>query len=119
MCSCWSSRRPNASADKRGETARRIGSALGCSDQAVRNALRAFNTRGLAALARRSSRPRTIHAAFDAAGAERLRDLLHRSPRDFGKPTSLWTLPLAAEVAFAEGITPRLMSGESIRRALK
>ena len=48
----------------------------------------------------------------------RLRDLLHRSPRDFGKPTSLWTLDLAAEVAFAEGLTARRVSGEAIRQAL-
>ena len=50
---------------------------------------------------------------------ERLRALLHRCPRAFGKPSSLWTLDLAAEVAFAEGLTPRVLSGESVRRALK
>lgn len=105
-------------ASGRGDTARRIGLALGCSDQAVRNALRAFNTWGPAALVRRSSRPRMIHAAFDAAGAERLRDLLHRSPRDFGKPTSVWTLPLAAEVSVAEGLTARPISGETVRATL-
>ena len=52
------------------------------------------------------------------AGCERLRALLHRSPRDFGKPTSLWTPALAAEVAFAEGITARPVSDETIRQAL-
>ena len=45
--------------------------------------------------------------------------LLHRSPRDFGRPTSLWTLALAAEVAFAEGLTARPVSDETIRQALK
>ena len=44
--------------------------------------------------------------------------MLHQSPRTFGKPTSVWTLPLVAEVAAAEGITPRAGSGEAIRRAL-
>jgi hypothetical protein len=39
--------------------------------------------------------------------AERLRALLHRSPRDFGKPGSLWALAWAAEVSVAEGIVPR------------
>lgn len=56
---------------------------------------------------------------IDDGGCERLRALLHRSPRDFGKPTSLWTLDLAAEVACAEGITARLVSGETIRQAIK
>ena len=50
---------------------------------------------------------------------EQLKGLLHRSPRDFGKGTSVWTLALAAEVSFAEEITPRLMSDDSIRLALK
>ena len=44
--------------------------------------------------------------------------MLHRRPRTFGKPTSVWTLELVAEVAHAEGITPRLVSDETIRNAL-
>jgi hypothetical protein len=55
---------------------------------------------------------------LEDAARQRLRALLHRSPRDFGKPTSIWALDLAAEVAFAEGITTRLVSGEAIRQAL-
>jgi hypothetical protein len=95
-----------------------IARALGCDDQTVRNAIHAFNQRGLAALRKRSSRPQTIHAAFPAARAERLRDLLHRSPRDFGQPTSLWTLELAADLSVAEGLTPTRVSGETIRATL-
>jgi transposase len=92
---------------------------LGCATQTVRNAITAFEAEGLACLGPKSHRPKTTRPALDAPAAERLRALLHRSPRDFGKPTSLWTLDLAAEVAGAEGITPREMSRESIRRALK
>jgi len=92
---------------------------LGCATQTVRDAVRAFAAEGLACLGEKSHRPRSARPVLDAAIAERLRALLHRSPRDFGKPTSLWTLDLAAEVAFAEGLTARVMSGESIRRALK
>jgi transposase len=95
-----------------------IARALGCSDQTVRNAIHAFDAAGVAALAPRSTRPRATQAAFDAAGAERLRDLLHRSPRDCGHPTGLWTLGLAAEVAFAEGLTARRVSGETVRATL-
>jgi transposase len=92
---------------------------LGCATQTVRDALRAFAAEGTASLAPKSHRPRSARPALDAAAAERLRALLHRGPRDFGKPTSLWTLDLAAEVACAEGLTPRVLSGESIRRALR
>ena len=105
-------------ASGRGQTPRRIAPAVGCSDQAARDAIKAFDEHGAAALARRSSRPRTTRPAFDAAGAERLRELLHRSPRDFGRDTSLWTLPLAAEVSFAEGLTAARVSGETVRITL-
>jgi transposase len=105
-------------ASARGERVPVIACALGCGEQTVRNVIHAFDERGVAALPPGSSRPHTIHAAFDAAGAERLRALLHRSPRDFGHATSLWTLELAAEVAWAEGLTATRVSGETVRATL-
>ena len=60
----------------------------------------------------------TPHAVFDPDRREQLHTLLPQSPRTFGKPTSVWTLRLMAEVAYAEGILPRPVSGETIRRAL-
>jgi hypothetical protein len=44
--------------------------------------------------------------------------VLHRSPREFGYDTSLWTLEMAAEVAFREGLTKERVSGEIIRVTL-
>jgi transposase len=102
-----------------GQRAPEIARNLHCNDQTVRNALQAFNARGLAALTPGSSRPKTIHRAFDDAGVGQLRALLHQSPRIFGKPTSLWTLDLAAEVAFEQGLTSTQVSGETIRATLK
>jgi hypothetical protein len=67
----------------------------------------------------RSSRPHTTATIFDVGACEALRALLHQSPRTFGKPTSRWTLALAAEVSFAQGLTPRLVSDETIRVALR
>src|SRR5712691_8106983 len=58
-------------ASARGETAPVIARCLGCAKQTVVNALNDFNARGVAALARVSSRPHTTRAAFDAAGCER------------------------------------------------
>lgn len=92
---------------------------LHCNEQTARNAIHAFNALGLAALKPGSSRPQTVHRAFDEAGTEQLRALLHQSPRTFGKPTSLWTLDLAAEVAFEKGLTVTQVSGETIRATLK
>jgi transposase len=106
-------------ASARGEAAPRIARQLGCDDQTVRNAIAAFNTRGLAALRKGSSRPQRIHAAFDLARGEQLRALLHQSPRTFDKPTSVWTLDLAAAVSFEQGLTPTRVSGETIRATLR
>jgi len=44
---------------------------------------------------------------------------LHDSPRTFGKPRSLWTLQLAADVCWERGLTPYRVSIENIRQALK
>jgi len=105
-------------ANARGETAIQIARNLSCHDQTVRNAIRAFNQSGLACLQPGSSVPHTIGRAFDQASAERLRGLLHQSPRTFDKPTSLWTLDLAAEVAYTQGLTSEQVSGETIRATL-
>ena len=106
-------------ASARGEHARVIADRLGCDDQTVRNVIHRFNTHGLAVLTPGSSAPhRRPHAVFNPVRREQLRALLHQSPRTFGKPTSVWTLDLVAEVAYAEGITPRQVSGETIRSAL-
>ncbi len=105
-------------ASARGERAPAIARHLGCDDQTVREAIQAFNTRGVAALRRSSHRPKTRRAAFDPAGVDRLRALLHQSPRTFGKATSLWTLDLAAEVSCEQGLTPERVTGETIRATL-
>ena len=100
-------------ASSRGENAYRIARSLGCDPQTARTAVKRFNEGGLEeALRKRSSRPKKIRAAFPAERAERLRELLHRSPREFGKPTSLWTLEMAAEVSLEEGLTEGRVTGE-------
>ena len=106
-------------ASNRGEHPPAIAHSLGCDDQTVRNAIHAFDQQGLAALERGSTRPHTIHAAFDAQAITRLRDLLHHSPRCFGHPTSVWTLELLADEAFKQGLTTRRVTGETVRATLE
>lgn len=105
-------------ASARGERAPRIAQQLGCSDQTVLNAIAAFNTRGLAALTPGSHATHTRRPAFDDAAGERLRALIHRSPRAFDLETSLWTLDLLAQVSFAEGLTSAPVTGETVRATL-
>jgi transposase len=106
-----------ASAD--GQNAYQIARNLGCNPQTARNAIHIFNQQGLPeALQQGSKRPHTIHRAFDPERAEDLRELLHSSPREFGRQTSLWTLDMAAEISFEEGLTKERITGETIRATL-
>jgi len=106
-----------ASAD--GQNAYQIAHNLGCNLQTVRTAIHKFNQEGLSETLRRgSNRPHTVHRAFEEKGAEALRQMLHRSPREFGKNSSLWTMEMAAKVSFEEGLTKERVSGETIRATL-
>jgi transposase len=102
-----------------GKRASQIAADLGCDTDTVLNAINAFNRVGLDALVAASCVPHTIHRAFDAEAAEQLRAMLHQSPRHFGQASSIWTLELAAEVSFAQGLTPERVSREAIRTALQ
>ncbi len=102
-----------------GKRAREIAEEIHCNDQTVRNAIHAFELKGLAALSPGSSRPHQIRVGFDPDQAEQLKALLHQSPRDFGQATSVWTLALAAKVAYQEGVTSQQVSGETVRQSLK
>jgi transposase len=106
-------------ASARGLSPPKIADNLGCASQTVRNAIRAFNERGVVeALTPGSPTPKRVYAAFDEESAEALRGMLHRSPREFGYESSLWTLAMAADAAFEAGLTERRVSGETIRATL-
>ena len=106
-------------ASSRGERAPAIARQLGCDDQTVRNVIHGFNAAGPAVLHEGSSRPHHLRTTFSEEACQRLQDLLHRSPGDFGKDRGVWTLQLAARVSFEQGIIATEVSTESVRRALK
>src|SRR3954452_22164119 len=88
-------------ASARGDTAPVIAQAVGCSPQAVRNVLRAFEARGLAVVTLQSRRPHTAAKLFDAERSERMKALLPQSPRQVGRARSTFTLAFAAAVCAA------------------
>jgi len=96
-----------------------IAQLVGCSVQTVRNIIHAFNMWGMTGLAKQSTRPKTAAPVLDAARCDCLQHILHQSPRLYDKPTGVWTLGLAAEVCYEQGVTERLLSEETIRRALQ
>src|SRR5215210_3427148 len=107
-----------ASADEK-KNAYQIARELSCHDQTARNAIHEFNEGGLeAAPTRGSSQPLLVHRAFDPEEAEKLREMLHRSPRNLGKDSSLWTLEMAALVSFEQGRPKERVSRETIRATL-
>jgi transposase len=101
-----------------GRRPRAIARDLRCAVQTVRNGIRAFNASGLTALTAGSSRPRSAAPVLGGAERERLRALLHQPPRAFGHARSTWTLDLLARVAHERGLSPTVLSVETIRQAL-
>ena len=106
-------------ASMEGKTSQQIGMELRCSDQCVREAVHAFHNEGLCCLVAKSHATHKDQSAIDEAGREKLKELLHHSPNNFGRGSSLWTLEGLAEVSYVEGLTDRQVSTETIRRALK
>jgi transposase len=106
-------------ASARGHHSSQIAELLGCDDQTVRNALHAFRSDGLGCLTAKSSAPQRVQAIWSKERDDELRELLHQSPRIFGKPRSTWTLKLIAEVCFERRMTSRELSAEAIRHTLE
>ena len=106
-------------ASARGDRPSQIAVHVGCTAQTVRNTLRAYRAEGAACLRARSSRLKPSPPLLADAQGERRRALWLESPRTFGKTPSRWTLAWLAEVCVEQGLTPRTVSIESIRRALQ
>jgi hypothetical protein len=71
----------------------------------------------MAGLEKQSPRPQTVAPVLDAAHCDCLQHRLPQSPRTYDKPTGGWTLALAAAGCDEQGVTERLLSDETIRRA--
>ena len=106
-----------ASAERQHASA--IATRVGCAIGTVHNTIHAFETEGVSCLAEKKRGPKDVPPVLDEAKADPLRGILHQSPRRFGKARSTWTLDLLAEVAFERGLTPRRLSHEAVRQAVK
>lgn len=96
-----------------------IATRVGCAVGTVHNAIRAFAAFGTACLIEKKHGPKDAQPILGGAKADPLKGILHQSPRRFGKARSTWTLDLLAEVTFEQGLTPRRLSPEAIRQAVK
>ncbi len=102
-----------------GQKAQAIAAALHCTDQTVREAIRAFAQEGLACLIEKNHARHDQAPLIDEAGQQRLAELVRLVPRQFGYERSLWTRTLLAQQLQQEGYTERVMSDSSISNALK
>jgi len=91
---------------------------LRCARQTVRNVIHDFEQRGLACLQHGSNVPISVEPVLTAEKREQLRAILHQSPRNFGKPSSLWTLKLLAEVCHEQGLSETQLSAPTILDAM-
>ena len=96
-----------------------IGARVGLSDQQVRKVLHAFNQEGLACLIRQKPGRQDDQRAFDDQARERLREIVHQSPRAFGFDSSLWTLSLLAKVSYQKGLSSHEVHFDTISQTLK
>ncbi len=96
-----------------------IAARVGCAIGTVHNTLHAFEARGTDCLGEKKRGPKGARPVLDEAQADPLRGILHQSPRRFGKVRSTWTLDLLADVAFEQKLTPRRLSHEAVRQAVK
>ena len=62
----------------------------------------------------KSTGPKNPTRAWPRDRDDELRELLHQSPRTFGKPRSLWTLELIADVCFERKLTARKVTAQTI-----
>src|SRR5229473_628553 len=67
-------------ASAEGKTPRQIARQVGCTDQTVRNVIRAFEWEGGGCLQQKSSAPKTRKPELEEGQCEQLRAILHFSP---------------------------------------
>lgn len=106
-------------ASSQGLTTAAIERQFGYSAEYARQMIHRFNKHGTECLKRKSSAPLRRETIIDQAKCKQIKELMHKSPRSYGKASSLWTLTLVAEVLSEEGATPRRMANETIRTAMR
>ena len=102
-----------------GQRPSRIATQVGCAVGTVHNTIHAFEKEGPDCLGEKKRGPKDAQPVLDEAKADPLKGILHQSPRRFGKARSTWTLDLLADVAFEQELTPRRLSHEAVRQAVK
>jgi transposase len=94
----------------------RIADAVEVSVRTVEHVRERFIKRGLEASLGPKSQDRS--GRLSKLDGERLKELAHQSPRNFGKKRGTWTLQLLADTCSELGIVDGKVSYETVRRTL-
>ncbi|MCB0104600.1 MAG: helix-turn-helix domain-containing protein [Caldilineaceae bacterium] len=105
-------------ASARQEKASKIAAMVGCTAQTVRNVIHDFEERGVACLEAGSNQPHNVEPILTASKRERLQEIMHQSPRLYGKAQSTWTLKLLAEVCQEQGLSETVLSAPTLLDAV-
>jgi hypothetical protein len=95
----------------------RIAEALEIHERTVVRVRRQFVEEGLKTSLTRKKRIRPLFPR--KLDMERLKELVHQSPRNFGKKTSTWTLQLLVDACADTGIVNGTACRETIRKTLR
>jgi len=96
-----------------------IGHRLGCTGQAVREAIHAFEQAGLTCLHAKSKARHDDQRALDETARSQLGELIRQSPRQYGYAQSHWTLELLAAVCATQGWTQTRVHKDTISATLR
>lgn len=105
-------------ASARHEKANKIAEMVGCTAQSVRNVIHDFEARSVNCLQAGSNQPHSVEPVLTANKRERLQEIMHQSPRVYGKTHSTWTLKLLAEVCQETGLSERELSAPTLLDAV-
>lgn len=100
------------------EKTNQIATRVGCTAQTVRNVIHDFAVRGVDCLEAGSNQPHSVEPILTASKRARLQEIMHQSPRLYGKAQSTWTLKLLAEVCQEQGLSERVLSAPTLLDAV-
>lgn len=92
---------------------------LGCSGQAVRNAVHCFERVGVACLEEGHHARQDEQRALNDEARTQLRLALEQSPRTYGYDSSLWTLALLTDLSYRRGWTSRRVHIDTMSETLR
>jgi transposase len=102
-----------------GKNSSHISQILYCSDQCVRDAINAFNKRGIKCLSEKSHARHDNQKKFSKSGIKKLISMAKDNPRTYGIKADSWTLERLAKACLKNKIVSKPVSPSTVANVLK